>query len=117
MAGKKKEKLSADFDDLLIEQLKDDPELICEYLNAAIADGDSRVFLMALGNIAKAIGMSKAAASAALNREHIYHAISGAGNPLFSSVSSLLEAVGVMIATKPVQPRKKITVSKNMAWA
>ena len=54
-------KASGDFEEYLIDSLKNDPALASEYLNAAMADGDMRVFLLALGQITKASGMSKVA--------------------------------------------------------
>src|SRR5688500_3777330 len=47
-------KASGDFEEYVIESLKNDPELASEYLNAAMEDSDIRLFLLLLGHLAKA---------------------------------------------------------------
>lgn len=102
MAGQKKDKLTGDFEEYLIEELKD-PELASEYLNAAIEDGDIRVFLMALGQIAKARGMTRISKKTGLNRENIYRIVSERGNPQIKSIAALLDAVGLRMRTEPIK--------------
>jgi probable addiction module antidote protein len=109
VAAKKKQERARDFDDYLIKALKD-PELASEYLNAAMADGDIRVFLMALGDVAKAVGMSKIAAATELDRANIYRAVSDAGNPLISTVAAIMEAIGLRITTEPIH---KVAVNED----
>jgi probable addiction module antidote protein len=104
MAAKKKQERVRDFDDYLVKALKD-PELASEYLNAAMADGDIRVFLMALGDVAKAIGMTKIAAATDLDRANIYRAVSDAGNPLISTVAAILDTIGLRLTTELVQKK------------
>ena len=48
----------------LIDELRAEPELAAEYLNAAAADGDPRVYLAALRSVAEAQGMAKVAKAA-----------------------------------------------------
>ncbi len=107
MAAKKKQERVRDFDDYLVKALKD-PELASEYLNAAMADGDIRVFLMALGDVAKAVGMSKIAAATELDRANIYRAVSDAGNPLISTVAAILDTIGLRLTTELIH--KEVSV-------
>ena len=51
-------------------------EAIAAYLDAALEDGDPRVVAMALGNIARAKGMSSVARDAGITREALYKALS-----------------------------------------
>lgn len=104
LAAKKRIARAGDFEEYLSETLRDDPELASEYLNAAIADGDIRVFLLALGQITKARGMSNISKATGLNRENIYRIVSERGNPRIKSVAALLGAVGLRIRTEPVKP-------------
>jgi probable addiction module antidote protein len=84
---------SVPYDDYLIESLKDG-RLAEAYLNAALEDDDSRVFLLALRNVAQARGMSKLAAKSKLNRESLYKMLSKGGNPSLQSLGALLNGLG-----------------------
>lgn len=96
---------SSDFEAFLVDSLKDDPRLASEYLNAAIADGDIRVFLLALGQITKARGMSSVSKATGLNRENIYRIVSDKGNPRIKSIQAILDAVGLRLRTEPAPKR------------
>ncbi len=73
-------------------------EEINEYLNNAYLDEDPRVFLVALGYLAKKQGMAEVAKKAGLNRESLYKALAGEGNPRFSTVNRVIKALGCKLA-------------------
>jgi probable addiction module antidote protein len=73
-------------------------EEINEYLNNAYLDEDHRVFLVALGYLAKKQGMAEVAKKAGLTRESLYKALAGEGNPRFSTVSRVIKALGCKLA-------------------
>jgi probable addiction module antidote protein len=73
-------------------------EEINEYLNNAYMDDDPRIFLIALGNLAKKQGMTDIARKTGLNRESLYKALTGEGNPRFSTVSKVTKALGCKLA-------------------
>jgi probable addiction module antidote protein len=73
-------------------------EEINEYLNNAYLDEDPRVFLVALGYLAKKQGMAEVARKAGLNRESLYKALAGEGNPRFSTVNRVIKALGCKLA-------------------
>lgn len=102
MSEKAKVKRTGDFREYVISSLKEDPELASEYLNAAIEDGDISVFLMALGDLAKARGMSAMSKKTGLNRENIYRIVSTTGNPQIKSVFALLDAMDLKLKTEPI---------------
>jgi probable addiction module antidote protein len=79
------------------------PEDIEAYLEAIFEDygSDSRVVIKALGDVARAQGMQKVAKATGLNREGLYKALSGTGNPSFETVSKVMAAVGMTL--KPVR--------------
>jgi probable addiction module antidote protein len=60
--------------DRLLAELRGDPELAAEYLNAAAHDGDPRVYLAALRTIAVENGIAKVAKAAGAQRESQYRA-------------------------------------------
>jgi probable addiction module antidote protein len=59
----------------------DTPERIAGYLDAALEDGDPALVTAALGDIARAKGMSRIAEAAGLGRESLYKSLSREGNP------------------------------------
>jgi probable addiction module antidote protein len=107
MSEKAKTKRTGDFKEYVIASLRDDPKLASEYLNAAMEDSDVQVFLMALGDLAKARGMSSVSKKTGLNRENIYRIVSTNGNPQIKSVFALLDALGLKLKTEPTRPVRR----------
>jgi probable addiction module antidote protein len=86
------------FEEVLAEDLQDPAEAV-EYLNACLEDGDPRVFLLALRDVARARGgVAKLAEATELNREHLYRMLSENGNPELSSLEVLLDALGFRLS-------------------
>lgn len=81
--------------------LKDEEE-IAAYLEAALEDGDPRVIAAALGDIARARGMTQLAREAGLGRESLYKALSPDGNPEFSTVLKVVRALGLKLHATPM---------------
>lgn len=82
----------------LIDSLKD-PKEAEGYLNAALEDHDTKVFLLALRDVAEAHGgMSKIARTCKLNRESLYRMLSKKGNPSLQSLSKLLSSLGFRLS-------------------
>jgi probable addiction module antidote protein len=98
----------------LLEDLRD-PEFEIEYLNAALADDDPRVFLVALRNVTEARGLSQVARDAQLNRENLYRMLSPNGNPQLSSLTALLRSIGLRLAIHPDQPTAPLAVAEERA--
>ncbi len=73
-------------------------EEINEYLTDAFQDDDPRLFVVALGYLAKKKGMTKIAKRAGLNRESLYRALSENGNPKFATISKVSKALGCKLA-------------------
>lgn len=67
-------------------------------MTAALEDGDSAVFLLALRNVADAQGMKTVARKAQLNRENLYRMLSEQGNPQLGSLTALLDALNLRLA-------------------
>jgi len=75
-------------------QLRSEGAMIA-YLEAALHDGDPAVVTAALGDIARAQGMTRVARRAGLGRESLYKALSPTGNPEFGTVLKVVEALGL----------------------
>jgi probable addiction module antidote protein len=71
------------------------------YLEAALEDGDPGVIAAALGDIARAKGMTEVARKAGLGRESLYKALSPQGNPEFATVLRVIEALGMKLHAVP----------------
>ena len=67
------------------------------YLEAALNDGDPRVIAAALGDIARAKGMTQIAKQTGLGRESLYKALSVDGNPEFSTIMKVISALGLKL--------------------
>ena len=79
------------------------PEEMAAYLEAAIeeADGDASFIAMALGDIARAKGMTDLSRETGLGRESLYKALSAGGNPQLGTVLKVAKALGLQIHVKP----------------
>lgn len=82
----------------------DNEEMITEYLNAALEDGDEKTLIVAIGDIAKAIGMTKIAERTGLSRPSLYKALSEDAKPQFSTILKVLRAIGGNIQINPSPP-------------
>ncbi len=78
------------------------PKDIAAYLEAAMEDGDPRIIAAALGNIARARGMTALARESGLGRESLYKALSPEGNPEFSTILKVVRALGLRLHAEPV---------------
>ena len=84
-----------------------DPEEAIAYLRVALEeyeqDGDSEFFLQALRNIAEARGgVSALAKKTHLNRQHLYRALSGKGNPTFHTLDAIIHGLGFRLSVEPL---------------
>ncbi len=75
------------------------PEEMAAYLEASMeeADGDAAIIAKALGDIARAKGMSQVACDAGLSRESLYKALSGDRNPSLDTVLRVVGALGLKL--------------------
>ena len=89
------------YEAFLLEELRD-PELAAAYLTAALTEGSTEEFLLALRSVADAHGgIGAVAESAQLNRQTLYRTLSGEGNPTVATLRSVLRAVGMDLAFTP----------------
>ena len=79
----------------------DSPEIIIEYLKAALEEEDTEVLMVAIGNIAKAKGMSEIAQKTKLNRQSLYKSLSPKGSPKFETVLKVLQALNLKLTIEP----------------
>jgi probable addiction module antidote protein len=79
------------------------PEEMAAYLDACLAecDGDASFVAKALGDIARARGMSALARETGLGRESLYKALSANGNPQLDTVLKVAKALGLELSVRP----------------
>lgn len=80
----------------------DSEEMVAEYLNQALASGDTDLLLLAIGDVARARGMAQIARDSGLGRESLYKALAVGAKPRFDTVFKVLQALGVQMHAHPV---------------
>ena len=80
------------------------PEEMAAYLEACLeeANGDAAFIAKALGDIARARGMSQVARDAGLSRESLYKALSGERSPNFDTILKVVAALGMKLHAEAV---------------
>ena len=78
----------------ITEHLKSEEDMVA-YLDAALEKGDVSLIAAALGDIARAKGMSQIAKDTGLGRESLYKTLSPTGNPEFATVLKVMGALGL----------------------
>jgi probable addiction module antidote protein len=73
------------------------PSRIAAYLEAAFEDGDPTLIATALGDIARAVGMTQLASQAGVTREALYKALSPTGDPRLSTFLGVMKALGIKL--------------------
>ena len=82
-------------------EILDDDKVIIEYLQAALEENDPELFVKAVGNVARAMGMTTVAQETELGRTSLYKALSGERDPRIGTVMKVLGALGVRLTVAP----------------
>ena len=82
--------------------LKSEEEIVA-YLEAALEDGEPSLVAAALGDIARARGMTKLSRDTGLGRESLYKALSPAGNPEFSTIMKVIDGLGLRLHASAIK--------------
>ena len=73
----------------------DNDEVLIEYLNVALAENDPAFFAKALGDVARAKGMTSVSEATGLGRQSLYRALSSEGNPRLETLFKVLEILNL----------------------
>lgn len=95
------------FKDVLIDDLRADPEQAHAYLQVALEEfdqgGDVEHLMLALRNVAEARGgVPELARQVGMNKTSLYKALSEQGNPTLSTVGTILHGLGYRLALVPL---------------
>ena len=77
-----------------------DDKAIAEYMTAVLEANDPDLLLAALGDVARARGMSQVAKDAGLGRESLYKALAPGAKPRFDTVLKVTRALGVKLSAQ-----------------
>ena len=77
-------------------------EMISAYLNTVLAEGDSADLVIAIGQVAKAVGMTKIAEETGMSRPSLYKALAEGSKPQFDTIMKVLKALGGKIQIEPL---------------
>jgi probable addiction module antidote protein len=83
----------------VVEHLEPDEDMAA-YLEAALQENDPSLVAAALGDIARAKGMTLIARETGLGRESLYKALSAEGNPEFATVLKVVRSLGLSLHAK-----------------
>jgi probable addiction module antidote protein len=83
-----------------VAEFLETPEEMAAYLGACIqeSDGDAAFIAKALGDIARAKGMTQVARESGLSRESLYKALSGDRSPSFDTILKVVSALGLQLS-------------------
>ena len=84
-----------------ITQYLESDEDIAAYLDAALEEDDPALLAAALGDVARAKGMTAIARETGLGRESLYKALSSGGNPEFATVQEVVRSLGLKLHVTP----------------
>ncbi len=78
------------------------PEAIAAYLEAVLEEDDASLLVAALGDIARAKGMTEVAKAAGVTRDALYKSLSEGGDPRLSTFLGVAKALGLRVQLEPV---------------
>ena len=76
----------------------DSDEAMVEYLNVALETNDPKYFAKALGNVARAKGMTSISDASGLGRQALYRSLSEEGNPRIDTLFKVLDTLNIRLA-------------------
>jgi len=93
------------FESDLEEKLRD-PVFASAYIMSAIVENDLAFLPIALGDVAKAHGISKLAEETGINRRTLYKVFDKSGNPSFELVTQIAASLGLELQVKPKKVKR-----------
>lgn len=79
-------------------------EDVAAYLTAILEENDPALLAAALGDVARARGMSQVAKDAGIAREALYKALRPGSEPRFETIRRVCAALGVRLVAQPIRP-------------
>jgi probable addiction module antidote protein len=92
----------ADLPEFDAAEYLDDEQAVAAYLTAVLEENDPALLAAALGDVARARGMTEIAKASGLTREALYRALRADAQPRFETVSRVCAALGVKLVAEPI---------------
>ncbi len=86
-----------------VTEYLDDDQAIADYLTVVLEENDPALLAAALGDVARARGMTDIAKASGLTREALYRSLRAGAQPRFDTVSRVCAALGVKLVAQPIQ--------------
>jgi probable addiction module antidote protein len=86
----------------ITEHLEDD-QAIAEYLTIVLEEDDPALLAAALGDVARARGMTEIAKASGIAREALYKALRPESQPRFDTINRVCHALGVKLVAQPIK--------------
>jgi probable addiction module antidote protein len=99
-----------------VTEFLDSEERVAFFLDAILDEGDPALLTAALGDIARARGMTAIAKETGITREALYRALSKAGRPEFNTIVKVLSAFRLRLSVKPTR-RKPVKAARRKRQA
>ena len=81
----------------------DDDNSVAEYLTSIVEEHNPGLLAAALGDVARARGMTEIAKASGLSREALYKALRPGADPRFDTIARVLTALGVKLTVQPAR--------------
>lgn len=102
---------SADFLSLQ-ERIKNDPKFVSDYIRVSLEflpdKSKNHLFLETVLEVAKVYGIAEIAKKTGIKRESIYRSLSPKGNPRLSTISAIMNVLGLSLTVEPIEPTEKV---------
>ena len=92
---------AADLPDFDFSEHLDSEQAIADYLTVILEENDPALLAAALGDIARARGMSEIAKASGITREALYKALRDGASPRYETISRVFQALGVKLVAVP----------------
>jgi len=83
------------------EELKTEEDILL-FLDAILAENDATLLAAALGDIARAKGMTNVARETGLGRESLYKSLNAEGNPSFATIQKVMTSLGFKFSVSAI---------------
>lgn len=93
----------ADLPEFDITEYLEDDQAIAEYLTVVLEEDDPSLLAAAMGDIARARGMTEIAMATGLAREALYRALRPDAQPRFDTINRVCHALGVKLVAQPLK--------------
>ncbi len=84
-----------------VAEYLDSPEMIAAYIEAAMEEGEPSFMAKAIGDVARAKGMSALASETGLTRTALYKGLGKKGNPTLGTTTKVLKSMGLRLSVVP----------------